>query len=166
MEKKKGKIILGVDPGTQVTGFGVIEAFSQKILPIDFGNIYAKDEELHYRYLTIFNRLEELALLHKPDAISVETQFHSKNIQSTMKLSMARAVVMLIAAKYNIAFFEYAPTRVKQAATGLGSASKYQVQKMICSILGIVGTIPPEDAADALALAICHAHSYKALCYV
>ena len=166
MERKKSRIILGVDPGTQVTGYGVIEAFSQKMLPIDFGNIYAKDERLEYRYLTIFNRLEEIIIERRPDAISVETQFYSKNIQSAMKLSMARAVVMLLAAKHNIALFEYAPTRVKQAATGLGSASKHQVQKMVFSLLGLVGALPPEDAADALAIAICHAHTNRSLSYV
>lgn len=163
---KKSKIILGIDPGTQVTGYGVIEAFSQKMLPLAFGNIYAREEKLEYRYLTIFTALEELIVAHKPDAISVETQFYSKNVQSAMKLAMARGLVLVLAAKYNIALFEYAPRRVKQAATGLGAASKHQVKKMICSLLDLLKEDPPEDAADALAIAICHAHSYKRCAYV
>lgn len=153
----KRKIILGIDPGTRVTGFGVIEHFSQKINPLDYGNIRAKADKLEYCYLTIFEKVEELIAKHRPDAISVETQFVYKNVQSSMKLSMARAIVMLCAAKHGIELFEYAPKKAKMAVTGNGAASKHQVQKMVAMILKLDKS-PPEDAADALALAICHAH--------
>ncbi|MCF7806744.1 MAG: crossover junction endodeoxyribonuclease RuvC [Simkaniaceae bacterium] len=160
MPPGKKKIILGIDPGTRITGYGVIEQFSQKMTALDYGNIYAKSDRLETCYLIIFNRIEELISLHKPDAISVETQFVYKNVQSSMKLSMARAIVMLAAAKNNILLYEYAPRKAKMAVTGNGSASKHQIQKMIAMLLNLKQS-PPEDAADALSLAICHAHHFK-----
>ncbi|MDN3504958.1 MAG: crossover junction endodeoxyribonuclease RuvC [Rhabdochlamydiaceae bacterium] len=162
----KKRIVLGIDPGTKVTGFGVIEYYSQKMISLEFGNIYSKSKKLEYCYLTIFEKLEELIEKYQPDAISVETQFVYKNVQSAMKLSMARGIVMLVAAKHDIEFFEYAPKKAKLAVTGNGGASKHQVQKMIAMILNIKNNLPPEDAADALALAICHAHNSKGLTYV
>ena len=159
MQKKK-RIILGIDPGTNVTGYGVIEIETQKLTPLTFGNINAKAEKLEQRYLIIFNAVEELIAKYKPDAISVETQFVHRNVQSSMKLSMARAIVMLAAAKNNIELYEYAPKKAKLAVTGSGSASKYQVQKMITMMLNIKSNVT-HDAADALALAICHAHQRR-----
>lgn len=152
------KIILGVDPGTQVTGYGVIAHATQKLIPIEYGNIYAKAKKLEASYLIIYERLEEIILRLQPNAIAVETQFVYKNIQSSIKLSMARAIVLLVAAKHGIEIFEYAPKKAKLAVTGNGSSSKHQVKKMITMLLNIKDHSLTEDAADALALAICHGH--------
>ncbi|PIS01711.1 MAG: crossover junction endodeoxyribonuclease RuvC [Chlamydiae bacterium CG10_big_fil_rev_8_21_14_0_10_35_9] len=159
MNTKSPCIILGVDPGTRITGFGIIQS-NQKIEPIDFGCIRPpSNDPLHKRYWILHQSLESIIQKHLPDAICVESQFVKKNAQSAMKLAMAKAVVYLIAAKYNIPLFEYAPKKAKLAVVGNGKASKLQVQKMTQAILGLKAPPEPEDAADALAIAIAHANS-------
>ena len=152
-------IILGIDPGTAVTGYGVING---KTL-VDFGCIRPKaKEDLHSRYLILFNAIESLLDTYTPEAVSIETQFMYKNAQSAMKIGMARAMAILAAKKRNIPIFEYAPTQAKLAVVGNGRASKIQVQKMIKLLFNLSFLPEPEDAADALALAICHLHTLKA----
>jgi len=159
--EKKEIIILGVDPGTQITGFGVIKAKSS-LIPLDFGCIKPPAKmSLEKRYQVIHEAIQHLIQTHRPDAISVETQFVYKNVQSAIKLGMARGMILLAAAQSNVPIFEYAPKKAKLAVVGTGSASKQQVQKMVQSLLCLPTPPKPEDAADALALAICHAHSYK-----
>lgn len=162
------RIILGVDPGTRVTGYAVIKCLpggSYEIL--DFGCIRPPPElPLAERYLVIFNAIEHLIEKFKPEAVSVETQFMSKNAQSTMKLSIARGTVMLAAAKNKVTVHEYTPRKAKQAIVGNGNASKEQIQRMLQILLKLPKLPEPEDAADALALAICHAHMLKRLSYV
>ncbi len=154
------QIILGIDPGTRITGYGVIKRTSSKLEPLDFGCIRPPANlPLPERYLAIFNGLEKLLDQYQPSAVAVETQFVYKNIQSAMKLGMARGAVLIAAAKRKIPIFEYAPTKAKLAATGSGSASKEQVQRMIQLLLKLPILPEPEDAADALALAICHANN-------
>ncbi len=111
------------------------------------------------RYLALFNGIEKLLELYTPDAVAVETQFVYKNVQSAMKLGMARGVVLLAAARRGIPIFEYTPKKAKLAACGNGGASKEQVQRMIQLLLKLPVLPEPEDAADALALAVCHANS-------
>lgn len=152
-------IILGIDPGTAITGYGLI---NNRTL-IDFGCIRpSPKQDLHSRYLTIFNALESLIDTYKPGALAIETQFIYKNPQSAMKLGMARMLGILAAKKRNIPVFEYAPSEAKLAVVGNGRASKIQVQKMIKLLLNLPELPEPEDAADALALAICHLHTLKA----
>lgn len=156
------KRILGVDPGTQVTGYGIIEQTDRGLVAIDFGCIRPPQKlPLPQRYLAIFNGINHLIDRFAPDALAVETQFVQKNIQSAMKLGMARASVLLAAAHHGIEIFEYAPRKAKKAVVGNGGASKLQVQRMIQMILKLSVLPEPEDAADALALAVCHANSQR-----
>lgn len=151
-------VILGIDPGTRITGYGLIRKESRLSL-IDYGSIKPPPKmDLHKRYHLLYENIKQLIHLHKPDALVVESQFVQKNVQSAMKLGMAKGVVYILAAKYHIPLFEYAPKKAKQAVVGSGGASKHQVQKMIQLLFSLQKPPTPEDAADALSLAICHAH--------
>ena len=154
-------IILGIDPGTLITGYGIIRVGrTPQLEPIDFGCIRPPvNLDLPARYLALFDSLEQLLDRYAPNAVAVETQFVYKNVQSAIKLGMARGIVLLVAARRGIPIFEYTPRKAKLAAVGSGSASKEQVQRMIQLLLKLPILPEPEDAADALALAICHANS-------
>jgi crossover junction endodeoxyribonuclease RuvC len=157
---KDANIILGVDPGTQVSGYGVIAIQDRDFVPIDYGCIRPPPRfKLSERYLVIYDSIEELIEKYQPSAIVVEMQFVYKNPQSALKLGMARGAVMLAGKKKGLPIFEYAPTVAKRAVVGNGRASKYQVQGMVQQILKLASPPQPEDAADALALAICHAQA-------
>lgn len=152
-------VILGIDPGTRITGYGLIKQIGNQLIPLDFGCIRPPlKSRIEKKYLAICEGVEALIQQYQPHAIAVETQFVYKNVQSALKLGMARGAVLIPAAKADIPIFEYAPKRAKQAVVGNGSASKVQVQKMIQMLLALSQPPTPEDAADALALAICHAH--------
>jgi crossover junction endodeoxyribonuclease RuvC len=156
------KIILGIDPGTRVTGYGVINEESS---PLDFGCIRPPPKlELGQKYKILFESIEALIEKYKPHAIAVESQFVLKNAQSAIKLGMAKGMVYLAAARHSIELYEFAPKKAKLAVVGNGTASKYQVQKMIQTLLRLPTPPEPEDAADALALAICCAHHLRYLC--
>lgn len=147
--------ILGIDPGTAITGWGVLE----ELEAIDFGCIRPKPSmKLSNRYRILFEGVKELIERFKPTAVAIETQFMQKNFQSAMKLGMARGVIVLAATLAGIPVYEYTPTEIKRSVTGRGQASKIQVQKMIASLLNLSSLPQPEDAADALAAAICHHH--------
>ncbi|MBM3200801.1 MAG: crossover junction endodeoxyribonuclease RuvC [Chlamydiae bacterium] len=151
------KKIIGIDPGSRITGYGIIEASRNSYSLVCHGTITPSSKlAAEFRYKKIFEDLSILLDIHKPDALSVETQFVYKNVDSALKLGMARGVIVLAATLKNIPVFEYAPKKTKMAVTGSGSASKEQVQKMIELLLG--EKVPSEDASDALAMAICHAH--------
>ena len=155
-------IIIGIDPGTIVTGYGIIEVKGNTITLIDFGCIRPPPKQkLTDRYLIISNGVEALLERHSPDVLVVETQYVHKNIQSALKLGMARGVVMMPAKRKGLAIYEYAPTKAKRAVVGNGRASKYQVQRMVQQLLNLDEPPHPEDAADALALALCHAHACR-----
>jgi crossover junction endodeoxyribonuclease RuvC len=158
----KQTIILGIDPGTRVTGYGLIKLKFNGFEALDFGCIRPPaNADFSQKYLIIFNAIEELLDRFSPDAVAVETQFMYKNAQSSMKLGMARGMAILAAAKRKISLYEYAPKKAKLAVVGNGAASKEQVQKMIQLLLHLPSLPEPEDAADALALALCHAHTLK-----
>lgn len=162
-------IIIGIDPGTLITGYGIIKVTGSTYQAIDYGCIRPPaNYKLTDRYLIIFNALEEILAKYSPDALIVETQYVQKNIQSAIKLGMARGIAIVAAKKRGIPIFEYAPTKAKKAVVGNGRASKSQVQKMVQVLLRLAEVPTPEDAADALALAICHAHmeQYHRLCAV
>jgi crossover junction endodeoxyribonuclease RuvC len=157
----KKKIILGIDPGSNITGYGLIADDGHRQEAIDFGCIRPpKHLTVHEKYLFIFNGVDYLLEKYTPDAIAIETQFMSKNAQSAMKLGRAQGSALLAASRRNIPIFEYAPKKAKLAVVGNGSASKEQVQKMIQLLLKLPQLPEPEDAADALALALCHTPSY------
>lgn len=158
----KKQIILGIDPGTRITGYGAIDE-NQK--PLDYGCI-KPPPKLHLgdRYQILFDSVEALIERFQPTAIAVESQFVLKNAQSAIKLGMAKGMVYLAAARKSITLYEFAPKQAKLAVVGHGGASKYQVQKMIQALLCLPKPPEPEDAADALALAICCAHHMRSLC--
>lgn len=156
------QIILGIDPGTRITGYGVIRHLGHRSEPLDFGCIRPPAHlPLQDRYHIIFEGLEQIIAKFEPSAIAVESQFVMKNVQSALKLGMAKGMALLAAARYKIPLFEYAPTKAKQAVVGHGGATKFQVQKMIQTLLKLPKLPEPEDAADALALAICCAHHIR-----
>lgn len=154
---RKRKRIIGVDPGTRITGYGIIEAERSVYHHICHGTITPSPKlAQEFRYLMIFEELQKVLSEYQPEALSVETQFVYKNVDSALKLGMARGVIILAATLLKIPVFEYAPTKTKMAVTGTGNANKGQVQKMIELLLS--EKVASEDASDALALAICHAH--------
>lgn len=153
-------IILGIDPGTRVTGYGVITVSPLK--PLDFGCICPPPNlPLQDRYKILFDGVEALIEKHAPQAISVESQFVLRNAQSAIKLGMAKGMVLLAAARRKIPVYEFAPKKAKLAVVGTGGASKEQVQRMIQALLHLPTLPTPEDAADALALAICCGHHLR-----
>lgn len=150
-------IILGIDPGTRVSGYGIIEIRGSSYIPLDYGCIRPPEKfELFDRYYALFENVDLLIEKYRPEAVVVETQYVNKNVQSALKVGMARGAVIIAAKKNGLDMFEYAPTKAKKAVVGSGRASKFQVQGMVQRILSL-SKAPPEDAADALSLAICHA---------
>ncbi|GAB1372654.1 crossover junction endodeoxyribonuclease RuvC [Candidatus Kapaibacterium sp.] len=151
-------IILGIDPGSLVCGYGVIESNNNKLQLIEYGviKVAQKEEDFNLRLKEIYLRIDSVIKRCKPDESSFETIFYGKNVQSMMKLSHARAVAILAATLNNIPINEYAPREIKKSVTGLGSASKEQVRFMVKKILNISENHNFFDATDALATAICH----------
>jgi crossover junction endodeoxyribonuclease RuvC len=149
--------ILGIDPGTATTGFGLITKEGPKLTKIDCGVIStSKDLDMPKRLSILFNDLQEIVQTHKPDVMSVEKLFFTNNITTAMTVSQARGIVLLVASQNNIPIAEYTPLQVKMSATGYGKATKKQVQEMVKKILKLNVIPKPDDAADALAIAICH----------
>lgn len=160
MNEPHSEIILGIDPGTRVSGYGLIRVNDRKLVLLDYGCIRPPASyKLSERYLVIFDSIEQLIDKNSPTALVVETQYVHKNVQSAIKLGMARGAVIIAAKRRGLPVYEYAPTVAKKAVVGKGSASKFQVQAMVKCLLNLVSPPHPEDAADALALAICHAHT-------
>lgn len=155
------QLILGIDPGTRLTGYGFVTVDNRRRFEaVDFGCIRPPaSAPLTLRYTIIFRAIEELLGLFKPDCVAVETQYVHRNPQSALKLGMARGVVVLAAALREIPIFEYAPCRAKQAVVGTGRASKAQVQAMVQRLLSLSKKPSPDDITDALALAICHGNA-------
>ena len=154
--------ILGVDPGTRITGYGIIELLPTGMKTVDFGCIRPPSHlSLPERYHILFESLETLLDAHPFGAVAVESQFVFKNPQSAIKLGMAKGMALLAAARKKIPVHEYAPKQAKQAVVGTGQASKHQVQRIIQTLLHLPELPEPEDAADALALAICCAHHLR-----
>jgi crossover junction endodeoxyribonuclease RuvC len=150
-------IILGIDPGTRVSGYGIIEVRGSTFVPIDYGCIRpSASDPLFDRCYALFEGVERLIDKFGPKAVVVETQYVNKNVQSALKVGMARGSVNIAARKNGLDMFEYPPSTAKKAVVGTGNASKQQVQGMVQRLLKL-SQPPPEDAADALSLAICHA---------
>lgn len=151
--------ILGIDPGSRITGYGVIEVYGSNVNYIGSGCIKAGNDVLYKRLHNIFVAVSTIIEQFKPDVFSIEQTFLSKNVQSTVKLSEARASAMVAATNASLEVFEYTPMQIKQAVVGYGAAQKNQVQFMVQKILHLDGT-PQTDAADALACALCHGYTY------
>ena len=153
--------ILGVDPGSITTGFGVIDYEKGKLLLVEQGAIGTRrGAELPERLGVIHEGLREVIARTRPQAIAVETPFAGKNVNSLIQLAHARGVVLLAARSAELEIFEYAPRSVKSAVVGYGGAEKEQVAKMVRMLIPGCGTVKMSaDATDALAIAICHAHT-------
>lgn len=152
--------ILGIDPGTAITGFGVIQTDGQKHSFIDAGVIRTPAKQaLELRLETIFDDMNELIKTHKPDHVAVEQLFFAQNTTTAMSVAHARGVVLLSIIKGGLDHSEYTPLQIKQALTGYGRADKKQIQEMVRVMLNMKSIAKPDDAADALAVAICHANT-------
>ncbi len=153
-------IVLGIDPGTAATGYGVVEREGAKLRALDYGCVETLPTmDLPRRLLEIHRAVTELILTHKPVQLGVERLFFNKNVQTAFAVGQARGVVLLAAAEHGLPVFEYGPHEVKLAVTGYGRADKRQVQRMVQAVLGMSVLPRPDDAADALAVAICVAHA-------
>jgi crossover junction endodeoxyribonuclease RuvC len=149
--------ILGIDPGTVVMGYGVIENEGDDIALVEFGAIKVPDKsDIGLRLSFLYNRLIEIIRSHHPDCVAVEAPFVYKNVKSAMAIGRAQAIALLAAANSHVPAFEYPPAKVKQMVTNYGAGTKEQVQEMVKLQLGLAEAPQPADAADALAIAICH----------
>lgn len=148
--------ILGIDPGTGILGFGVIDVNGSKVSLIDAGVIRTPvKQEDSDRLKTIFDELDQLIKELKPEVMAVEKLFFSKNVTTAMSVSQARGVVLLLGKQHGLELHEYTPNQIKMAITGYGSATKQQMQEMVRVHLKLTEIPKPDDAADALATAIC-----------
>ncbi len=150
-------IILGIDPGTTRIGFGVVRVTGNKFEPLDYGIIKNPGKDKLFDYKNTARSLAELIKKHSPDVASVERLFFFKNQKTVMSVGEMRGVIMLTLANHDLPVVEFTPMQVKQAIASYGGADKKQVQKMVRLVLGIKEEIRPDDAADALAIAICGA---------
>lgn len=156
-EKAKERIILGIDPGTIVLGYGIIKEVGKKITLESLGVIKMGHLDDHgLKLQRIFKKTLALIQEYKPDCVALEAPFYGKNIQVMLKLGRAQGVAMAAALSQDIPIFEYAPRKIKQSVTGNGSASKEQVAAMLQNLLGFKETPEFLDATDGLAVAVCH----------
>lgn len=152
--------ILGIDPGLATTGYGIVEMDGPRYRAVDFGYITTPaGDELAVRLNMIFRSMEALIERFAPQALAVESLFFCRNARTALQVGEARGAVFTAAAGKGIPIYEYTPLQVKQAVTGYGRAEKRQVQHMVCSLLKLPDIPRPDDAADALAAALCHLHS-------
>jgi len=157
-------IILGIDPGTAIMGYGLIEKSGNRLRPIEYACWRTPAHTpLQERLLSLYTNLEELLIKVQPDQMAVEELFFNSNTTTAMAVGQARGIVLLAAAQKGIPVYEYTPLQVKQAVVGYGKADKQQVQHMVRALLALQEIPKPDDAADALAVAICHVHSFSLL---
>ncbi len=154
-------LALGIDPGTATTGYGLVRETQQgQLEAVKFGVILTPAGELpEKRLLYLYQQLKKLILLHRPDSAAVEKLFFQRNVTTAISVGQARGVILLSLAEAGVAVTEYNPLDVKQAVAGYGHAEKGQVQQMVKALLDLEDVPRPDDAADALAIAICHLHS-------
>lgn len=149
-------IILGIDPGTALLGFGVVQFDGEPAL-IDFGAVATPaGAPMPDRLVGLYDAVRELLDRHRPDVVAVEQLFFARNVTTAISVGQARGVALLAAAQSGVAVREYSPSEVKHAIVGYGKADKTQVQEMVRMILGLAEAPHPDDAADALAVALCH----------
>lgn len=157
-------IILGIDPGYAIVGYGVIEYLGNRYATLRYGAVLTPAKtQFENRLLQIYDELDALMKRYHPEALAIEKLFFNNNQKTVIDVSQARGVILLAAIKNNIPIFEYTPLQVKQAVVGYGRAEKKQVQEMTRMILHLESVPKPDDTADALAMAICHAHSSGSL---
>ncbi|MBO1520023.1 crossover junction endodeoxyribonuclease RuvC [Oceanisphaera pacifica] len=155
-------IILGIDPGSRITGYGVVRQTGNKMTYLGSGCIRMTDSDLAPRLKKIYDGVSEIILQFQPDLFAIEQVFMAKNPDSALKLGQARGAAIVAAANAGLEVAEYSARQIKQAVVGQGGAQKSQVQHMVVRMLNLPGT-PQEDAADGLAVALCHGHTYQSL---
>jgi crossover junction endodeoxyribonuclease RuvC len=149
-------LVLGVDPGSMVTGFGFVQSDRNRLRCIDYGHISSPSSVPFYRRIhTIFEEMVSLMARFRPEQMAIEDMFYARNIKSSLKLGHARGAVLIAAVHCGVEIFEYSPLQIKQAVVGYGRAGKEQVRAMVRTILGL-RSMPNLDTSDALAAAICH----------
>lgn len=154
--------IIGIDPGYAIVGFGVLEYNRAQFQVVDYGAVTTPaDMDFNSRLLEIYNDLCYILDKFRPDFLAIERLYFTSNQKTAIDVAQARGIVLLAARQRNIEVFEYTPLQVKQSVTGYGKAVKKQVQEMTTRILKLPEIPKPDDTADALAIAICHAHSYN-----
>ena len=152
--------IFGIDPGSERTGYGCVETDGRRHHLVACGAINARAADTFpHRLARIHAELSALLLSCRPDCVAIENLFHAANVRSALKLGHARGVAMLAAVEAGCEVVEYTPAEIKRAVVGYGRAEKHQVQQMVKLLLGLAAAPTPHDAADALAVAICHLHS-------
>lgn len=155
-------VILGIDPGTATTGFGIIRVIGNRFQALDYGAIQTPAHTpMEERLVMIYEQIGQIIDVWKPDMMAMEELFFNQNVTTGISVGQARGVLLLACAQKGLDVYEYTPLEVKQALVGNGRAEKKQVQYMVRTILGLRETPKPDDAADGLALAICHAHYYQ-----
>lgn len=153
-------IILGIDPGYAIVGIGVIEYKGNKFRPLEYDAITTKAHTpTSLRLKTIYDEINVFLDKYSPDAIAIEELFFNNNAKTAIAVAQARGVLVVAATNKGIPIYEYTPLQIKQAVTGYGRADKNQIQQMVKMLLNLNAIPKPDDAADALAVAICHAHS-------
>lgn len=154
--------ILGIDPGFAIVGYGIIDYNGNKSKPIEYGAITTPaGQDISIRLKTIYTELTKIIQQYKPDSVAIEELFFNTNVKTAILVGQARGVLILAAVNNNVPSFEYTPLQVKQAVVGYGRAEKSQVQQMVKLLLDLPEIPKPDDTADALAIAICHAHSTR-----
>ncbi len=155
-------IILGVDPGTAITGYGILQSDGGDVTAVAYGVITTPaDWKMPRRLAHIYAELTRLIAQHKPTDAVIEKLFFSKNVRTALSVGQARGVALLAAQQAGLNIHEYTPLEIKQAVVGYGRAEKNQIQQMVKMLLQLDEIPQPDDAADALAIAICHAHSAR-----
>ena len=151
--------VLGIDPGSQTLGWGIVEGSGLKYQGVAYGTVKSSPRDaFSKRLLKIYTGIEEVIERFKPDVLSIEEAFYAKNVKVALKLGQVRGVVLLLGEKSGLGVAEYAPRLIKKTVVGYGNAEKHQVQEMVRLLLKLRKNPEPHDAADALAIAICHFH--------
>lgn len=151
--------VLGIDPGSETLGWGIVEGVGLKYQLVDYGTIKSSPKQaFSKRLLKIYDGIETIVAEFQPDVLAVEEAFYAINVKVALRLGQVRGVVLLLGEKNGIEIFEYSPRLIKQTVVGYGNAEKHQVQEMVRLLLKMQAAPQPHDAADALAIAICHFH--------
>lgn len=154
--------IIGIDPGYAIVGYGVIDYIGNKFKIVEYGAITTEsNQNMNERFKSIHDDLNTIIERTKPEFLAIEELFFNNNQKTAINVAQARGVLLLSALNHGISVHEYTPLQVKQAVVGYGRAEKKQVQLLVKSILGLEKVPKPDDTADALAIAVCHAHSYN-----
>lgn len=159
-------LVLGIDPGYAIVGYGVVQYHQNRFTPIAYGAVTTKaGVEFSARLDTIYQDVAEIMRRYRPEALAIEKLFFNTNTTTAIDVAQARGVILLAAHQNGIPVYEYTPPQVKQAVTGYGKAEKKQIQELTRRLLRLEKVPKPDDTADALAMAICHCHSASSLIY-